>query len=1001
MAKKQPPTLGATALDAALNPTDPTQLTASLEDVTGGPAGTAVEQRAVAVREAPVEAALAAANDDTGRLYDAAVEESYTGYVSQAMERARNDMFPDFDPTFDGTRHGMQLVQELGITPSENNLRLLGRAGSLDEQVDTAKRLKRHQDNQELLSRHGGWALASGMLDPLTLLADFGSFGASRAFTLGRVASGVMGATAGTALTGAADVAGKDVTGFEYLLNAGLIGGTNALFAGGLPNAPKWLGRAHVPAPDGSMRQWVNNALSEFDKLTSASPEAARIMKPLMDDPVRRSELLSNSNAASDLRRFRNEADGLVKEYEDILDTTLAPSHGWLSRRFDMNGSFGASRDALQREVSEELLWRNEQWRIYGNVMPNPNTRPEIARLADASDKLHARLGEMARDSGVRGFENFTPQPGYFHRSWNDSLIRQMEHQHPGSARSLLAQSAVNGIKGMTPQEADTLAGALIQRVRDKASHNRTDFMGGLGKADTTYLREALERAKVDPGVLTSIMAKVEQKASDQGTVKYGKHRLTLDMSAQVRMADGTSYRMTDLIDTDLDRVIENYTQGITGRSALGRQGIADDADLTKLRNEYARSIAALPGAQQQGLMQQLDGFLGDFTGMRPEANILGQGWQRAKSVADSVMLSASGFWQVGEYATMAQRHGLAETAKEFMRQFPGTRTFFKNAARNPALADELNTVLKLDLARDVRLRPWKRQHDAFLASQDTALDRLLHMGKQAVPYLNGMKYVHNHQARMNANLVLNKFARAAKGDTEALAQIRAYAPDMDWDTVSKTIQRNVTYTDGGRNASAFGWGGWPQADVDAVMNAALRMMDDSVLFGRVGQGTSVGRSAVGQVMFQFKSFVSFAHNKLLRGTLHNEGVGGMATLLAFQYPMTFLLVGANEARKGNFDMSDKGIQEVAKKAVGYTAGLGFVADAAGILGLTSDKRGMTLPLLSLTEAPGRLLGGIGKVAEGDSRAGAYDIGKAATMVVPFLNVLPGTALALDSIKGE
>lgn len=999
MAKKKPVTLGAEALDAALNPAQPTQLNTPLDAVTGGPMGSLAQQRGEVIREAPLEAALAAASDDSTRLLEAATEESYTGYIIQALDNARNAAYADYDPSFDGTRHALGLTQQLGITPTEDNLAALGRAGTLDDQVDIAQRLKRHQDNQELLNRHGGYAFASGMLDPVTLMADFASFGVARGLNLGRVASGVMGATVGTATTGAADIAGKDVTGFEYILNAGLTGGAMALFGHGSPSG--WYGSPNIPTKGGAMRQWVNNTLSEFDKLTSASPEAADIMKPLMDDPVRRVSMYSNSNAASDLRRFRNEADGLVKEYEDALDAALAPNHGWLSRRFDMTGQFGQGRDALQREVSEELLWRNEQWRQYGNVMPNPNTRPEVSRLADISDRLHGRLGELARDSGVRGFEDFTPQPGYFHRSWNDSLIRQMEHNHPGSARRLLAQSAQNGIAGMTPQEADSLAGALIQRVRDKASHNRTDFMGGLGKADTTYLRESLERAKLDQGQIDSIMSKVEQKASDQGTVKYGKHRLTLDMSATTRMDDGTIYRMTDLIDTDLDRVIENYTQGITGRAALGRQGIADESDLTKLRSNYAKSIAALPANQQADLMQQLDGFLGDFTGQRPEANILGQGWQRAKSVADSVMLSASGFWQAGEYATMAQRHGLFETGKEFMRQFPGVRKFFNDAARNPDLADEMRTVLQLDLGRDVRLRPWKRQHDAFLASQDTALDRILHMGKQAVPYLNGMKYIHSHQARMNTNLVLNKFARAAKGDSEALATIRQYAPDLDWDSVKRAIDQNVTYTSNGRNASSFNWGGWGRGDIDAVMNAALRMMDDSVLFGRVGQGASIGRSAVGQVMFQFKSFVSFAHNKLLRGTLQNQGVGGMATLLAFQYPLTFLLVSLNEARKGNIDMSDKGLQEIAKKSVGYTAGLGFIADAAGILGLTSDKRGMSVPLLSLAEAPGRMLGGVAKVVAGEGREGAYDIGKAATMSVPFLNIMPGTALALDAIKGE
>lgn len=309
--------------------------------------------------------------------------------------------------------------------------------------------------------------------------------------------------------------------------------------------------------------------------------------------------------------------------------------------------------------------------------------------------------------------------------------------------------------------------------------------------------------------------------------------------------------------------------------------------------------------------------------------------------------------------------------------------------------------MLHLDLARDVRLRPWKRQHDAFLAASNTAFDRVLHAGKQVVPYLNAMKYVHAHQARMNANLVLNKFARAAKGDAEALRTIREYAPDLQWDRVKAAIDANVTYLGKGQNASSFNWGGWAKSDVDEIMNVALRMMDDSLLYGRAGQGASFARSPVGQVLGQFRSYVSFAHNKLLRGTLNTRGPGALATLLAFQYPLTFLMVSANEARKGDLELSNNKLKEMAKKAIGYTAGLGFVADAAGIVGLTGGRGGMSTPLLALAEAPGRALGGMGKMFEGEYREGTADILKAASMVVPGINVMPGTALAIDALQGD
>lgn len=1004
MAKKQPPLIPLSDIQTALNPEAAPLLSATLEDVTGGPRAVAEVEAAQRVAAAPLQAAQSEAEASHIDLVKAAATESYTGYIVEAIQRNYDAQFADYDPTFDATRRAGELLPELGLQVNEDNLKVLALAGNEEDMVRLATGLQKHRESEQLLAENGFYALASGMLDPIELMAGMATFGASKSLQLGRLASATLGAGTATAVTGAADVAGKDISGSEYLINAGINAGVFALFGG--RGAPSWTGNANVPDNPGKVRKWLNSQLSEFDKLAKVNPDTERLMSTIMDDPVRRAATTVNANSASLMRRYRNEADGLVKEYEDALDQAIQQQgYGWVSRRYDPTGKAGGVRDDIQRQVATELLRRDEQWRVFGNVMPDDTVPPVVNRLADLSDKLHGRLGELARDAGVRGFEDFRPHPGYFHRSWNDTFIRAIDSKHPGAARKLIAASALSGIKGLEREEADALAGALIRRVADKASGMRSDFMGGLGQADTAYLREALENAKVKPGVLDSIMAKVEQKASDQGTVKYGKHRLTFDMSASLRMPDGTMYRMSDLIDTDLDRVMENYVQGITGRAALARQGLGDDAAINAFKRDYLNSIKDLPQTQQDDLMLQLDGLLSDFTGMRPEANILGQQAQRIKSVADATMLSASGFWQVGEYATMAQRHGVAETAKQFMAQFPGVKQALKKINGDPDLADELSTVLNLDLARDVRIRPWKRQHDAFLASQDTAFDRFLHMGKQVVPYLNGMKYVHSHQARMNANLVLNKFARAAKGDADALAQIKSYAPDLDWPAVQAAIQRNVTYGSG-KNASSFNWSAWGQGEIDQIMNTALRMMDDSLLFGRAGQGAAFGRSAVGQVMFQFRSFVAFAHNKLLRGTLHNQGAGGLATLLAYQYPVTFLAVSANEARKGQLDLSEKGVRNLAVSAVSYTAGLGFVADAANIIGVpgllgAEGRPGFSIPMLSLIEAPARMLGGIKDVVQGDTREGVHDIGKAATMVVPHLNVMPGTALLLDAVKGE
>lgn len=398
--------------------------------------------------------------------------------------------------------------------------------------------------------------------------------------------------------------------------------------------------------------------------------------------------------------------------------------------------------------------------------------------------------------------------------------------------------------------------------------------------------------------------------------------------------------------------------------------------------------------------MKQLDYLLGDFTGIRPPEGVLGTNAQRVKSLAQATMLSASGLWQVAETATMAWRYGAARAGAEMFKQFPGVAGLLRKVGRDPDLYDELATVLHVDFARDVRIRHWLRQYEAnYLLKGDSGLDRALHYGQQAVPIINAMKFVHKWQTRVNANLAMNTLARAAHGDTSALRMLQEYGlKGADWEQVQAAIKANVTMR--GKNAESMNWAAWDKATLDKAMLAATRMMDDAVLYGRAGQGSSFSRSAVGQILGQFRSFVSFAHNKLLRGTIQNSGYTGLAALLAHQYPLTVLMVAANEFRKGeDVSFDEDGILDLMQKAVGYTAALGFVGDAAGIAGLSGGRGGYSVPITGLANAVPAAVGIPGELLAGDPTAAAGNAVQVARTALPFVSIMPGIAALQNALE--
>lgn len=740
---------------------------------------------------------------------------------------------------------------------------------------------------------------------------------------------------------------------------------------------------------------FVNRFFSEAD-LMGVNPEARTMLGRLIDDPVRREGFSTNDNAASFLRRYRNEFDGYIVQYDDAVAEVLkGRGVGWTDRALNSKKAV-AGRDKVNEEVSAELLRRNKEWSANGRVAEKADLDPEIKKLADISDDVHAKMGQQAKEAGVRGFEEFQAHPGYFHRSWNYSKMLDLDNVKPGLAANVVAESVYRGLKTIERDDALVVAKAIVNRAKDRASGIRSEFMGALGVADTVFIRESLENANLSQVKIDSIMGKIEQKASDQGTVKYGKGRLNLDMDVEVTMG-GQVYRAADLIDRDLDRLMENYAGSISGRSALARAGMPGDSEIEAFIREYTKSVAGMGVRKTEELTGQLRGVFGDFTGNVPKEHQLGPLAQRAAGLTSATMLGFSGVYQLAEIATMAHRQGVAATMGELMRSAGGGMSkLLGMASRDPDLASEMNTVLGLDLARDVRMKPWKRQFDTFISTSDTAFDRVLHSGKQATPILNGMKYIHGIQSRMNANLTLNKIARASAGDADALKVLQAYGKDVDWAPLLERVRGYVSLN--GKNATSMNWGMWQKADIDTVMNTALRIMDDSILYGRVGQNAGFARSPVGQMLGQFRSFVSFAHNKLLRGTYENDGVLGVATLLAMQYPLTSLMMGVKSAINGKLDLSEKGMKKMALDGISYTAGLGFTADMWGIV---SGNGRMSAPVFGLAQNTGEVFRGVKGLFGDDKRAAAGDIASGGAGLIPFVNVFPASKLLLESIKGD
>ena len=989
-----------------------------------------VLQDALAQKEAAQQAALAPKVEDKfSTVLRAARDESITHYITAPLVNAMfhdDSEFKDYDPNYDPVKDAETALLMQGLPVDSENLNAIANAGTFQDAVELAKERAKHYQRLEVLSRHPVAAITAGVLDPATLATTIATMGGGTVLQLGKASMAAGTAIMDTSLVAAADVAGRDTTAFDYVLTAGLGAGFGALSGVAKVKSIKEIDPSIPPVP--TKDTFLNRTKAAFNRFASEADivgphaESQAVARDVVDDPVRREGYSRNDNAPAYKRLLDNQSQPLHQAYVDSLEETVRKNYGFnnvLSRVFDLGSKYSYTKGAVEREVYDILQVRNAEFQLFGEVRtPTPK---HLEKAVTDLENLHNHMGMQAKGH-IAGFEDFVPQPGYIHRIWEGDKIRAAEVAFkPKHVKGMLTRALKSGLPNLDHESAKTIATAILDRAKSKEVGQTVDFMGILGK-DTSAFVKLLQESGMQGAALDSAVKRLESTLGEKGLPKYARNRLPIDTRTTYTAPDGRVLKMSDLLNTDVGMLSRNYMTSMNGRIALSKAGVGgDDAAIAAWKTKYYSSIKDLPKDQHDAAVQAMDGILADYLGNVPKENILGKWAQRGTSLAGSTMLGAMGVWQSAEFASIFQTFGVLNTAKAMIAQVPGIKQSLRQITKDPDLAEELLHIESVDLARDVRWEPWMKSHVEFHATTDKAIDRFLHWGKQAMPFITAQKYIHSMQVKMSTNLALNRFVRAMDGDAHALKELQSYSHGFDWQPLFARNSGIVTRS--GKNAKAMNWHLWDKADKDQVLNAVIRYVDDTVLYQRVGQSSGFGRSAVGQVLGQFRSFVTLAHNKQLRGRIENQGALAYAQLLAYQFPLTVLMVTANEARKGNvgeaeLDAMEKGAnlhdlmdmdkknpaRDLLRKSLGYTGGLGFFADAAGTVGLTGSRGGLSVPMLSAASAPVKLKDAVYKQFDNDPNNDsetAQDSLKAVQLMIPTLKAIPGVEYYTNTMNSD
>lgn len=1017
---------------SSIAPTESTgsAFTGSVRDIQAGPATARASQQGASELDASYYANLRQQQEGTlSTLKTLAEEVMPTGQLVNSLLQEKTAHL-EADPNFNAATHYKATLGEYGLEDNQNNSDYLYGATSAQDMQRRAQQLQEDAVRRGTLANNPKTAFALGLVDPANLLIGAATFGTGRALEAGIIGRAVIGGVGGEASTqfeNAVRQRQPAASVGQHLGNIAIGAGLNAMFpssaalnsarerfpsTGEITSTGQTAGVRAKPSPDGAaqsggLQNRINQFASEMDSV-GRTPALFQHVQSLFDDGLRRAGTDGTVpvNAADRQRVFTSLLDRSHIENWDTHVETALKNRGYGGAWQALNGTTDNARIAFEREVADHLA-AVDAASNRGSVLPvHPD--PDVQRAADGLQQAFYRHLEMGEKAGMVGMSTEIAKPGYFPRRFKtDNYVRmrrEIESEGQDGKQGmvrLIAASAKGGIPGLTDAEANSIGLSIANRLESRIDGTGAGFQGELGGADTQYLREALEAQRVDDTTITAIMGKLESNRQERSGPSFTKRRLPLDTTVQHVLPSGRKLSMQDLIDTDLSSLLESNGRQVAGRSALATAGIGDgsDAAINKYLTEYRRLATAEGFSQSEvsNLSGQLSAALDSFRDTVPEANRLGDWPRRWSHFASSTMLGASGMLAAADYANMAAKFGIAATFKEVARSVPGMRQLMKDMRTDKELSQELYDTLHYNLGDDFRLRPWNRQLEAGYGTSSHTFDRVLHYMRQAAPAINLMKYVMGHQSRVTQNLAMQSIYRAAKGDAKAIRSIKSYALGDHFNTIMKATQRDAVGNK--RSASSFNLSRWTDAEQHALMTTVLRMVDDSVLKGRTGQLAPWNRTKLGQVLGQFRSFVAIAHNKLLRGTLYNEGIKGLAVLLAYQYPLNYLATYARTAAAGQLGDTDP--DDIAAKAFTYMGGLGFFADAWAVVGADGGRGGLSVPLLGLADSVPKIGKGASQIVSGDPSNGLYNLASGASRITPFISIMPATQAAVQALKPD
>lgn len=722
-------------------------------------------------------------------------------------------------------------------------------------------------------------------------------------------------------------------------------------------NGPNTLG--HIPDHVG--KSVASKLAWNMHKTMSSWGKAGQLVADLLyDDVLSPGKVSVESERAAALAQLKQHQHKFMDMFRERMK-----QDGWgtWEQMTQGRGYYNAQRK-LEQDLYAEMAARQN---ATATGAPHVSTRPDLKELADQLDLIHREALDELKRAGVENAADLKESSGYLSRKWDmygmEQTIQRLDDMGL-DGKQAVADMLQKSILARTPLLPADVAMEMAKAIRDRTLRKGyfEDNIGqGVPDAVKATVIDGMNKAGVPDSVQKAVLDALDGTQDANSGPRYLKSRIGMDLLSEVTLPNGEKLRPIDLLDTSINRNVDQYLQKVATDAALARKGLGKTSDIMKVRAHLLHNIDPKHRADAAELF---DNTMAYYKGM-PSGAKVNENFRRVRALGSMTALSASGLWQLTEMATVLGKFGLGASLKVMASKMPGFRSLLA-----PQNATALEHLLSDHSAGSIRLQPflrrWEDLHDMSIGSQANRFDLFLEAGQNLVPYANGMKFIHHMQAKLVANLMTQQVENAAKGNKKARTLLQKLGVD---DAAMSRLE--AAYAKHGLDIDA-----WDDVDFDAIRPALIRGMDDFVLKQRLG-GTPafVAFNPVGKLLFTYRNFVISAHNQILVQNLASKDGGALMMMMLYQYPLAVVAAQANATLRGQDDA------DPLKDALGQMGALGLLSEP--VRWATGQANAFGSPALIPIDT------GI-KLGQQLLHGEAYKAAGTAIKAAPLISILPG-----------